>query len=471
MDLQEEKKKQVEAQRRVLTLWHSTLKMFHLYSAGHPSVLQAVQNFIEGLNDVFKGQVEICVDHTNGIFVIEDTLFIEESIVMFDLLSILEEMKIASVIFLSGVTSEELIPFFQLLLKSGGSVGKAREIPKEGYTSVHVRVVAASSRDTQIKAITEAENLDLAGKEYNGWVDRIEGLFTKMMDEQTFSFGELSVPLESLYDHLIRDSKSFSILVTLRPASKVLFEHALNSMIISMYIGHQLGVSPGIIKQLAVSALFHDLGRHFLPSEMTAQMELTEEDKAIIQLHSRDGAVYLLGVAGLPVLAVRVALEHHVGLDRKGYPNLPAVYNIHYFSHIVGLADFISWRTVSERYYHKPVSMGRLVRALLRRAGSQFDPFLVKLVLPFFGFYPPGSRVCLVDGQEAVVLAPTIKHVLRPEIVVRQPSCVKLVDLTEFSHMSADPYLTEIKMALGSRFPDERVFAFIHEQLKQAKIS
>jgi hypothetical protein len=109
-------------------------------------------------------------------------------------------------------------------------------------------------------------------------------------------------------------------------------------------------------------------------------------------------------------------LEHHIGFDGHGYPALPKAAKPHLFSQIVGLADFISWGTVAERFYRRQEPLHRLIRAVVRRAGTQFSPLLVKLSLPLMGFFPPGTHVRLTSGAEAVVIEPDTANPSRPTV-------------------------------------------------------
>jgi len=56
------------------------------------------------------------------------------------------------------------------------------------------------------------------------------------------------------------------------------------------------------------------------------------------------------------------------------------------------------------------------MKILLHRAGTQFDPLLVKLFLPFFGMYPPGTNVQLSDQTQGVALEPNLRNILRPSL-------------------------------------------------------
>ena len=54
----------------------------------------------------------------------------------------------------------------------------------------------------------------------------------------------------------------------------------------------------------------------------------------------------------------------------------------------------------------------------MRRSGTQFDPVLVKLLVPFFGLYPPGTRLRLTTAEEVVIIEPNQRNITRPSIAL-----------------------------------------------------
>ncbi len=399
-----------EGYSRVLRTWYATYKSVLLYSPSHPSTVQACDKLTLTLKEVLQNKLEISIQHADGIFVIENFFFIEESLLMYDLLSALETCKVSSVVFLSGATSGEILSFLKGLLEKSPTLtgGNHLRVYQETQKS-HVGSGSAP-RSLAIKRVMTL---------YEEWVERTGSVFSKLLDEQTLPLSDLSHALEVLIDALQQSPAGFSMTVAMKEKSNLPVEHALHTMVLSLFLGQQAGLDPGALKSLGLAALLHDTGRFLLPSDFTTGHRLAPGDADFIQLHARDGASFLANVPGLPTTAARVALEHHLGFDGLGYPQLPASHKPHFFSQIVGLADFVSWGTVSDNFYHRPAPFYRLVRSLLRRSGSQFDPLLVKLLLPFLGIYPPGTELRLSDGSAALAVEPNLRNITRPSVVVR----------------------------------------------------
>jgi hypothetical protein len=163
---------------------------------------------------------------------------------------------------------------------------------------------------------------------------------------------------------------------------------------------------------------------------------------------------------------IRTALEHHRDFDGKGYPDLSEHGSVDFLSQIVGLADFASWATVSEAYYHKPIPPHRLVRTLISRAGTQFDPLFVKVFLPFLGLYPAGTLVRLNSGEKAIVIEPNIRNISRPRVAIQNrdgsSSPLWLVSLNK--NNSGSPYQQSIRGLIGNTSNTELYFDLINNE-------
>jgi HD-GYP domain-containing protein (c-di-GMP phosphodiesterase class II) len=413
-ELQEQQKRERELLGKFLRAWYGAAKNFKLYTANHPTSAEASQKMQSVLEEIFRQKLELTVNHTDGVFMIDDHLFIEESLLYYDLLKGIEEQGIVSIVFLPGITSKELTNFCLTLLRKP-------EANSTGFVTDHIRAPAAlkgsdlgNKKDARIKGGTLVLR---AAQIHEEWVIIADRMLSKLLEEQNIAVSEIALSLDKMIDLLHQSPQSMAVVISLKPTTNLSAHHAVNSMICSIFIGQQLGYDATALKMLAIAALVHDVGRHLLPSDFAADYKLADGDADFVRLHTRDGASFLAGVPGVPMSIVRAALEHHIGYDGLGYPKLPGTQKIHPFSRIVALTDFVSWRTVSESNYRKPAPMHRVVRSMMRRAGSQFEPFLVKLLMPLFGLYPPGTRVRLSTGEEAVAIEPNLRNLARPGVV------------------------------------------------------
>lgn len=408
---QDKKRRERDCITKMLRTWYGTFKNIRLYTPSHPSTIEAAGQFVSAMAEWFKLRFDFLLKQSDGLFMVEETLLIEESLSLYELLRSMEKKGVVQILFLPGLTPEETIELC-LFLQDGKATGN--------LSNQHIRTSGAKEQEDH--KISKARQLfDRSLAAYENATSLTEKIITKLTDEQTVSFSEVSQLLDVLIDLVGQRPMDFALIISTRPAANLPDQQTLDTLLMTIFIGLQLGLDLTSLKILAVSALLHDVGRQFLPTDFGPKHRLQPGDTDFIQLHARDGATFLTGVQDLPMSVIRVALEHHIGNDGMGYPALPDGQSPHIFSQIVGLADFVSWATVSENHYHRPTAIHRLVRAVLHRSGTQFSPLLVKLLLPFFGMYPPGTMVELNTGECGIVMTPNLNHIFRPLVLVKTP--------------------------------------------------
>jgi hypothetical protein len=130
---------------RFLRVWYAVCKNFKLYTPTHPTSAEACQKMLSVIQDVFADRLDVTIQHTDGMFVVDDFLFIEESLLFYELLKGIEENRMGSIVFLPGVTAQEVTELCLLLLRKPDE-------RSQGYVSDHIRAPATlRSQDLERK--------------------------------------------------------------------------------------------------------------------------------------------------------------------------------------------------------------------------------------------------------------------------------------------------------------------------------
>jgi putative nucleotidyltransferase with HDIG domain len=147
-------------------------------------------------------------------------------------------------------------------------------------------------------------------------------------------------------------------------------------------IASQLGESPEFCDQIAVAALFHDIGKVSVSKTLLDKPgRLTAEEFATVRTHTWLGARML---ERSPATSLRdsaeVARLHHERFDGTGYPFGLRGEAIPLSARIVAVADvFDALRSV--RSYKSAWSMARALDYLDTEQGWHFDPVCVQAFL------------------------------------------------------------------------------------------
>ncbi|HTR33045.1 MAG TPA: diguanylate cyclase, partial [Gaiellaceae bacterium] len=144
----------------------------------------------------------------------------------------------------------------------------------------------------------------------------------------------------------------------------------------SMLVGRELDLDRDALKRLELAALFHDIGKIGIPSEILRKPgPLTDEELAIVKEHPELGERILAPIERLADVRpiVRACHERWDGL---GYPDGKAGTDIPIEARIVLVCDAFH-AMVTDRPYRKRLPVEEAMRRLHEASGSQFDPRVV----------------------------------------------------------------------------------------------
>ena len=153
--------------------------------------------------------------------------------------------------------------------------------------------------------------------------------------------------------------------------------HARTITDMVLEVGAELGIDGKDLKRLELGALFHDIGKIGIPSDIIRKPgPLTDEEWAIVKTHPELGEKILEPIDRLaPVrLIIRAC---HESFDGSGYPDGLKGSEIPIESRIILVCDAFDAMT-SDRPYRKRLPLEEACRRLEEAAGSQFDPTVVE---------------------------------------------------------------------------------------------
>ncbi|MCU1692702.1 MAG: hypothetical protein JWM64_1793, partial [Frankiales bacterium] len=185
----------------------------------------------------------------------------------------------------------------------------------------------------------------------------------------------------------------------------------------------ELGLPEEERRRARWAALVHDIGKLEVPgSVLNGGTDLDEEAWALIRRHPEEGVRLAAGL--LPWLGEwgRCVVEHHERFDGGGYPHGLAGEQISRAARIVSVCDSFEVMT-SARSYNAVRTAGAARRELIRCAGTQFDPEVVRVFvgislgrllwvlgpltwlaqLPLVGAFDKAGQLAKAGGVVAVV--------------------------------------------------------------------
>jgi HD-GYP domain-containing protein (c-di-GMP phosphodiesterase class II) len=149
--------------------------------------------------------------------------------------------------------------------------------------------------------------------------------------------------------------------------------HAINVAVLVMALAESLGLGNKDVHEFGMAALLHDLGMAKVPRELvTKPIELTDEERKIVERHPADGARIILQSDKRMELGATVAYEHHLRPDGSGYPQGLFRRPMHFGSKMVRVCSVYNALRI-ERAHRQPYPAAQALLFIDERAGKEFD--------------------------------------------------------------------------------------------------
>lgn len=246
--------------------------------------------------------------------------------------------------------------------------------------------------------------------------------------------------VENMIDSIFRNPDALLPLARLKDHDNYTFQHSVSVCALMISFARGLKLDRQVIKEIAIGALLHDVGKARVPDEiLNKPAKLTDAELDKMRSHVVQSIILLQHTEGISQIALDVAGQHHERFDGTGYPNKLKGDQISLYGQMGAIVDVYDALT-SVRVYKKGMPSTEALGKLLEWSKYHFDPEMVRLYIKSIGIYPTGSLVQLESGRLGVVMEqneektmqPIVKvfynsktrHYLPPEIVdLAKPSC------------------------------------------------
>ncbi|OGW49078.1 MAG: hypothetical protein A2078_00340 [Nitrospirae bacterium GWC2_57_9] len=381
-----------DALSRVISLLTAAVTNTSLYSRSHPQVAQYVHKAYAVLEPLMECHQEITLLLIGNDLLADGKPFIAggaaSSVAGF--IRILKKKGVERLTFVAGLPISELEALIGDLASSESisvrstpfiKLGKVelriKKADKQGEVVGETGTAASGNNSAHTVAEVPPEALHELLALTSAEIDELKMLYLRAKNHKKIDVRGVDEMVKGFIRGFRREINPLGLLASLKSVHEYTFTHVTNVCILTMSQAETLGFTGEQLHQIGVASLLHDVGKIFIPDEILNKPgKLTSEERSVIETHTVKGARYLMGIDGIPKLAVLSALEHHLKYDGSGYPSIKGGWQPNIASQLISIADvFDAMR--SRRSYQAEMPIGQITEVLRKGSGSSFNPQLV----------------------------------------------------------------------------------------------
>jgi len=199
---------------------------------------------------------------------------------------------------------------------------------------------------------------------------------------------------------------------------------------------------------LGVAGMLHDIGVAGLPEEVRkfSRINLPQDQVMMDEWSTHPQRGYDMLKGGVEPTASAAVLHHHQHYDGSGFPSMPAQpgeeqrnagQRIHVFARILAVADLYDRLTIAADGKRRPNI--EILHLMHTKYAGWLDPEVMRIVPTLIPPFPPGMKVTLSDGTEAVTVGINPERPYQPQV-----KRIKTADPLEL-----EPEMLDLKAAKG----------------------
>lgn len=226
--------------------------------------------------------------------------------------------------------------------------------------------------------------------------------------------------LEDIIDELVKAEREHRLLFEMednRNAGTWIFYHSINVCLLSIGMAIKMGKSKPEIMEIALGAIYHDLGKAWFSDSLVNRAGLSEVERKQLREHP-EKMFRFLQKHNYSVKTLYAVWQHHEKLNGTGYPQQLKTEKIVESARIVSCANIYDNMINKNPYKGDSFYQEDAIEYL--SASSELDINCLRALLQVVVPYPVGTRVYLSNVQQGVVVRNNVGMPLRPVLIINK---------------------------------------------------
>lgn len=281
-----------------------------------------------------------------------------------------------------------------ILLKSGTVLNKKNIQHLKNMNVSYINVLEITG---EIKEVNKNKQESFINK-YDNLANKTKKILKDIKLGKKIIVSEISDEVDDIIDEITNSNNILGRLRQIEQSNDYTFQHSLNVCMLSTMLGKWLGYTDIELKRLAISGLFHDIGKLKISKDIIEKpSKLSEMEFNIVKKHTIFGYNILRETVGISQSIAFGALQHHEREDGSGYPLRLKSDKIHEFGKIIAICDIFDAMT-SKRIYKDKESPFRVAELIAENRFGVLDARICTVFLNNISKFYIGNLVKLSNG-------------------------------------------------------------------------
>ena len=224
--------------------------------------------------------------------------------------------------------------------------------------------------------------------------------------------------IQNLLDTIYASEDLLYTVTSLIETDAYTYRHSVNVSILSILTAKSMGYMENEIKEIAMGALLHDIGKAAIGPDLLNKTErLSDEEMTRMKSHPERGYQLVKNMKHVPYAVKQIIRYHHEKLDGSGYPEGMKGLQIPRYVRIVTLCDMYDAMSTT-RTYRKKMPIHTTLEILMKDATYKIDPEVYRHMTMRICLFPTGLGVLLSDGQVGIISKYKHQNPTRPNVQI-----------------------------------------------------
>ncbi len=295
-----------------------------------------------------------------------------------------------------------------------------RVIRQYGYKGVYIDNIDEFRRESipipepLIDELTQMQLMSLLKTIYNNKAIQVDFYDAHFMSDKK----KLHGMLEDIIDTLVKAEYQGKLLFELEDSRNIntwLYFHSMNVCFLSIGMAIKLGLSKQEIMEIALGAIYHDMGKAWFADSLVNKQGLSEVERKTLREHP-EKMFRFLQKHNYSVSTLYAVWQHHEKANGEGYPSGLKGGKIVDSAKIVAAANVYD-NLVNMNPYEDKLSMYQSEAIEYLSANDDQDLTCLRALFLIVAPYPVGTKVRLSNGVEGIVVKNFPDFPLRPALI------------------------------------------------------